>query len=854
MTSPSNSGRTKVYETLEKEQCLIDTFNYTQVYNGSSVYLKKDPVMKFFVRHDVGGMSSVLDLPTRFYVDEDDAVRFVGFNNKVNINNNNNNVSKTHHPCLKDNVSLNYIGLPRLLLKNSNNSDIIMSELLGLFENQWVETVKVVFKRFMDVMMYVSNNLMEVITFLTSLNVGFDINDFKIECDVTNGVEVQCDIVRITLFFRVLTITHMYEGVKNNITKYNLALWLSTHVDLSLELDSNHDHKPWNEIFFNPDSSPHLYPPFIRTYPHDARFLTAGELPDTTNCLYKSTMKPVSDSSKSKDRSFMGIVTYLIFVKTRPYTCQKRVISRMIPEEIEKSDELKKFFLKVIEISLNGDYQWSNARLSFRNRCFLRMKIRSGKLNVSDMVRDHEYLLIFILREYVLYIMTLSPSYGEFVANEEYKEFIVQSMDLVRYKFEQLLSQELFFGDNVFKEQVQFLEQKIHPIFLTFGTKTDKHPPAIVFHKKMESVFRSFKLFDKPEVYVTMKQRARVLTLIHHVQSLGHIHMKCYLDVEYIKLLNLNPELYFYFKFILREYRETEAADNPIDKKFKFMLNSHYQDTCVLRYYLYMMSQTYNRLRFVLPRSLTSLQQFGFEKKMCFHNTTPQIKKSYFCDNCGSWANYIMRQGDKKSRKNMACYTPHECAQRLDNDMIVCLKAKSRNRNVSSEENRIKKAKCLMDNLNDVDMIGVIQKIGNKLFMKCWICDCLFELRSSGCYGFTCNNHVHDDEVKGIGLYTKPQSNLPFYPCFYCNNNIYSKGHNMKTIGAKITVIDDTDREPLVKGLRKHSIRQIGLCNMHYAYFLEIQKQSVIPLLSVILGKLLHKTNIKIRRMSSTRG
>jgi hypothetical protein len=743
-------------------------------------------------------------------------------------------------------AKLNYIGLPRLLLKNNN-----MPELLGLFGKKWAEIIEASFMRFMDFVLFVSRNFESVYKFIEELSE--EGNEQKSE--IRHSIKTR-DIVKTTVFLRVMIINHMYQGVSNNITRYNLSLWASTHVDLTLELENSPHTKSDDYLFFNEENSPHLYPRLLRSYPHDARILTAGELVNTTSCLYQSTQNSNSDSSKSRDRSFLGTVRHLIFIKPRPHTCQKRKITKMVIEEIEKSRDLKKLFLQIIEISLNGDYQWANVKLSYRNRCYLRKMILEDKFDMRKFVKDHEYFLIFILREYVLYIITLSPSFDKFTANKEYKNFIIQSMDLIRFRLNQLFNKNLFIGDKEFIEEIQFLEQKIHPIFLTFGTKTDKNPPAIVFHKKMESVFRSAKLVGKPEDYVTLKQKARVLALIYYIQSLGHIHMKCYFDVNYLKLLDLNPELFFYFKFVLREYCETEAADNPINKKFGFMLCYHFRDLCVIRYYLSMMAEAYSRIRFVLPKSVTDLQTFGFERKMCFFNITEQVRQSYFCNNCGSWANYVMKHGDKKSRKNMACYTPHECAQRLDNDKIVCLKARSRNRNmkISSEANRIKKDKCMTDSLNVIDMIGVIQKIGHKLYMKCWMCDCIFEFKINGSYGFTCSNHIHDDEVKGMGLYIKPQQVALTFPCFYCNGNIYSKGHNMKTIGAKITVVDDIDREPLVKGLRKHKIRQIGLCNLHYAYFLEIQKQSVIPLLSVILEKLVHKTNIKIRKMSSTRG
>ena len=416
-------------------------------------------------------------------------------------------------------------------------------------------------------------------------------------------------------------------------------------------------------------------------------------------------------------------------------------------------------------------------------------------------------------------------------------------MDLIRMRLNQLFNENLFFQDKELIEEVQNLERKIYPIFLTFGTKTDKHPPCIVFNKKIESVFRASK---KKEVPITLRETARIMTLVQHAQEKGHVHFKCFLDVDYLKYLGIQSPVFFYFKFIYREYCETDAADNPLSKKLNLILESYPKDFFLIRSYIQKLVDAYGKIRFILPECYASLQEFGFQKKMCFNYITDQIKDSYFCDNCGNWANHISKASDSTSRKKMSSYTPHECAQRLDNDKIVCLKSNTRNR-TSSENSRLSKTKCSLQSLVNVNMIGVIQKAkNNKLYCKCWICDCIFELKPSnyGHLGITCGN---DHLVKKIQTNRNNEKDK-WYPCFYCSNNIYARTHTIKTLGEKITVIDDTQKIPLIRGVKKYSIKEIGLCNLHYIYFQEMSRQSPVPLLSRILEKLIQKSELKIKR------
>lgn len=800
--------------TEEKSRTeLLNGFVYRQTYLN---HRKKNAAIKFIFDHSKVATKDLSLLPWRFHVTETGSIKLIGQNSS-----------------LPKDVRISEVRLPRLFLLEARE------RLLGLFGNKGNENDVLVLestlKRFTENLMDIAQGKIDVFKFAKEHRIDIP------------GRSLEDNLVPIALFLRVHVIKLWYESETDLVTRHNLNLWLSTHMDLAIDIKK----RGGKFIYYNSEEEDDCLPSLLKNYPHDARYLDANELLDTSCCLYRSTEK-TPETNKSRDRSFMGLITHLVFTKTRPHTCQKRKIKEMIPQEMSKNKSLEKLFLDLIFISICGNYQWSNTRLNFRNMCYFK-EMMETRFNVYDFIKDHEFLFIFIFREYVLFNIVHCPGYDKYLDSVEknihFKDFIIQTMDLIRLTLNRLFNEDLFFGDERLKKEIQTLETQIYSIFLTFGTKTDKQPPAIVFHKKIESMSRANQVVN-PEELIGKRGVARIMTMIEWVLELGHVHFKCYFDVNKLKLLGLSAPVFFYFKFIWREFCETDAADNPLYKKLEPIMRQCPREFAVIRLYLQKLIDSWQRIRYILPKCYTDLQEFGFQKKMCFAPSKDKVRFSYLCLNCGNWANHVLKPRDPNAKKKMASYTPHECAQKLSNGDIVCLKTKNRGKptNKSQSPNDAPKNRCSARELLRIDMIGVIQKNGHKLYCVCWKCNCLFELKAESYsnYGPICGNH----DAQAMKKFSGNNNNLvkEKLRCFYCGNNVFNRSHNNPAIGEKIYVIDNTDY--IVPGIRKFELREIGLCNLHYEQSKEVKRNSMFPFLSDVMDKLFEKSEMKIRRSS----
>jgi hypothetical protein len=130
-------------------------------------------------------------------------------------------------------------------------------------------------------------------------------------------------------------------------------------------------------------------------------------------------------------------------------------------------------------------------------------------------------------------------------------------------------------------------------------------------------------------------------------------------------------------------------------------------------------------------------------------------------------------------------------------------------------------------------MNSCFQKISNKIYVNCWICDCIIEYKPSsvGIKGITCKHH--NQKYNTTLLEKKISLNLP---CEFCATNIYSKVYNGQR-GELIKVIDDTRKTK--EEMIVPRIKEIGLCYQHFNHFGDWQKGSLsIPKLSNIMEKL----------------
>ena len=788
----------------------LDSFDYDQLYLN---YKKKNPAITFRIDNPRIKACDITSLPNQFYVNEFDELMYKG--------------------KMPEGITVDEIKLPRLLLCNNEE---VKRRLLGLFgentsENDY-RVLESTLKRFSDNLSDAISGRINLREFGTKHSISFpeDIN-FDDYC------------ISIIFFFRITIIGLWYKNENDQIIRYYINLWLSTHVDLAIDIQG----KSNDELMFNDENNDvDIYPLLVSKYPHDGRFFDANDLCDTSGCLYSSFQK--NNDNKSKDKGFMAQVLHKLYRKTKPHTCLKRKFKEMVPNSMAECKEFKQLVEDLVQISLNGDYQWATIHLNFKNRCALK-EMWKRRYNIFRFVKDHEFLLIFIFREFVLYNIVHCPAYEQHLdrieKNKSFKQFIIEAMDFVRYTLNDLLNRGLFFGDDEFVEEMKSLEKKIYPVFLMYGTKTDKNPPSIVFHKKIESMSRANSL-DSPEKILDIYQQSRIIVVADDVLRLGHIHLKCFFDVDRLKLLGVKAPIFNYFKFIYREFCETDAADNPLYKKLEPIMKKSLVEFTIIRFYLQKLVERYSRIRYILPMEYYSMQLFGFRKKMCFAPSIENIRYCHFCANCGNWANHVLKPDDPYLKKKITAYTLYECAQTFNGE-VVCLKQKGRSKNQKTEVVPNSK-QCTSQGLIKVDMIGVLQKIGPRIYCICWICGCLFELKpeSYGELGPTCGNH----NQKPIRRFSGNINNYAkeIVPCIYCGNNVYNRSHNNPSIGKKIAVIDNT--KYLLPGVLMVRFPSIGLCNCHYEQSKEASHRTCLPGLKEIFSKLVQKSDLKVKRSS----
>lgn len=813
--------------------------------------MKKNPCIKI----QFGDINRQI-IPTVFHINAE---------NQIGIYNRDPQIYLRSNPFIKFTKIIEN-NLPRIALLNN---PVLKQKLLGsLVQNNYVtndtekQIINSVFKRFSDCWLDVVSEIFDWKYYLKDKKIKhqhfYDGNPYF-------EANLDSHYIYDTLVLRVSVLSMMLEICRDKEVNFQLHKFISTHIKLYNFTIQNNVHA-FDGILMRNNLPNRVEPVFVTLYPNDIDFKDPNEFMDMGE-FYFGSNKSDNDNPKKPSSSLVNLISHYVFKKTALHTCQRRKFREKIQEEIKKNQKFKECIKRIISLSFCGDYETANIKLSFVNRAKIQRLFWETEekdeqaFDVSDFIQNHEYLTMFMFREFVLFNIQSDQSYHNFFKSNEknvqYEEFTTISMDCFRKIFEECLDSGFAINSPEFSQRVLSLEFKCNAIFLTYKTKTEKHPPAIVWYKKMESMSRKKNIADPSDV-LTATEKSKIAATVLYVKMMGDIHFKCFFDLERLKPLGISPRAFYYFRYIFLEYCNSDAADNPIVDQLTIIYERDPKCFAIIRYYLRRMIFHYSYLRYATDVNSFIKQEYGFIRKMTDCEDVNITRYSYYCSNCQRWANHVIRPGDITAKKKMGAFTPSECALQITTNNLVCIRSKDTNQTKKydpEEEDddeddddqdkmqvdevdvntlKVNGRKCCSNSqLIRVKMNGCFQKICSRIYYNCWICNCIIEYKPSnvGINGITCRHH--SKKILNQQLERKISLQIP---CEFCGNNIYSKVYNGQR-GDMIRVFDDTKKDS--SGNIMPRIRKIGLCYQHFNHFSDINHHSFdLPKLSDLLNKL----------------
>ena len=262
---------------------------------------------------------------------------------------------------------------------------------------------------------------------------------------------------------------------------------------------------------------------YYKYYPHDANIHDYCELPDLWKFNYRTygfrikkysetdefhiSRRGIDNNSRKQNfhrrkfrmnsiSNFMDIMYQFLRNKTSRETCQKRVYKDKLNDHMRHDTDLYLLVKRIIYISLCGDHEIANFRIGMANRLILYRYFGSFELDDwCDFIRDNEKLVIFIMREYMVWNNFMDIYYKRyylsFEDNRQYVQYTIYTMDMFRHYFNFIAEEEKYSFDNDVVKK--FLLQKqidTYDVFLKMSTPSNKIQNEVLIYKKMEELLR----------------------------------------------------------------------------------------------------------------------------------------------------------------------------------------------------------------------------------------------------------------------------------------------------------------------------------------------------------------------------
>ncbi len=677
------------------------------------------------------------------------------------------------------------------------------------------------------------------------------IEDYGFDATLINDIiEGKCDHTDYNIFlcllFRINTINKIIKDKKYNTKQelHNLYLFLDTHIELSRVIIQKNLYK--DEELKSIDNN--LHPIYKEYYPHDMRFFDHSDSPCIWQIIYSSGDK-IPETEKKKTESIFTILTQKVFTKIGVYTCQKRCISKVILGYMKTYKDIEKLIRRICFISILGNIDWVLNRPNFKQRMEIYEYFLTKETNIEHFIKSMGNTLLFIMREFLIYFKkndyVLNLSTKNDFKWKNIKENVLECMSKIREVI--IETSELFSVEQI--EKILNVQKHYYTICLDYGSKLNKVLPEIFFYNKIEEFHKKNIIYkyNKNEIedifYIKRETLYRIKAISQYIYQTGAMHLNNFFQTRWLKYLGIGDDSYFYIRKIFYQYCCLDRADNSITKKVKKLYDKGQYDFHLIRIYLSELVNKYKYIQYRLPQCIIDKQINSHKRKMNYITKVSEREfntncVNYYCPVCNKWAASVIKPLDKNGLKSICSCTPKFCATDMCTDKLVCIRPSGVTKSIQyltrSNNNKKKKrnidsknidysAKCYETELVPVNMIGIIQKLNGKNYVRCTICDSIMEFDSSrfNTLGLNCGNHMNYKFEKSLMSTITDINNS--IKCFYCNNRNTEK--RTKNNVTSLIVIDDEDKDNL-------HLKNIFICEGHKE---SVRYLTPFPLLSNVI-------------------
>lgn len=460
--------------------------------------------------------------------------------------------------------------------------------------------------------------------------------------------------------------------------EFSSQLFIDTHLHLLSFLLSNNVIN--DRLIVDDDANNNDFQSiFTRYYPHDNRFIHSGDLPDLGPCI---DLGNICFDVRPRLKNLVSAIIHIIACKTLNHKCSERNFSGILLKYFELYPIFRDLFIKMIEVSLLGNYPHAKCRLDFIRRVEL-----INTLYHTNMTRDikllnrwmveNELLIEFVTKEYHMYMVTLHYPLDMAMEGKKnwahIKVICRDTTDMIRsflsylkitsfntneqekkYTYEEKMRLITMNAFKIMESKMAFIEQRTAVLldklkkcnFLDFIlSKIVKDFESKIIDKNSTKRITNENFLDKDALdaidlvafYVAITQRRFIPTCF----------LKCFgiSELGY----NLFRDYYFGYEFV-------KVADNSVFKLLSRIYNNNPKDFHIIRIYFETIKkwESVKIFNFSLGNCMTTLQSIKAKHMIePWEDLEKVYVKYHYCLVCKKWAVPIVDILIPKTAKNI---------------------------------------------------------------------------------------------------------------------------------------------------------------------------------------------------------
>lgn len=424
------------------------------------------------------------------------------------------------------------------------------------------------------------------------------------------------------------------EGKVQPSILYYLTLYADMHIPLMIYMEDNNQFSDDHLLTDYGDGAP------INKYlPSMDKVFHQGNLPDVLHYIVQCSF--FSDT-RSKDNPIVHLLS-----KSLPQRCTIRNLREIVSNYCRKHEDVYNFVLGCLKCSLMGLYETCTDRppLDVRVKLFRKFNSISKAQMLQWMMRDHQQLLFYTIKEFLIYGVRQVPSMYDEVKEryywDKFEDCVVKAMNTVRKCVCMETNVMDFKG---VETQLSIInKQQVHHLY-----RPTRHPFCHVVMMECE------KLDDAACVdYISKKFPAEHRKLIYKMAiRTSNSKAHPYKWLEYFKVSKNTIKSLMYIQDIYIQEGSKSSLKQFLSKLSRYEFEA-------IRDFSEIFDRKINVRLFTLPVHVYKRQYTALRRKHCIPNGQPlpdDIGSTMMCLECKQFKGFVNTNDDKGKITNLYAF------------------------------------------------------------------------------------------------------------------------------------------------------------------------------------------------------